>query len=91
MGFGSQFTQHIQAIDIRQHDVQHHNVTIVGQRQCQSVMAIGGLAHAETLGCQILRQQFPEFVIVFNQQYPVLHIRFSPVARQQSNTAPGHG
>ncbi len=59
MRLAPKLPQNIQTIDIGQHDIEHHNVTILAQSESQSITTIGGLTHTEALAGKVTGQQLP--------------------------------
>ena len=60
--------ENLEAVDARQHDIEHHQVDAGLQRLLQTAVAFVGRLHGEALAAQEFAEQRGEFGIVIDQQ-----------------------
>jgi hypothetical protein len=64
----SQFAQHVEAADARQHHVENQDLEIVRLQLFQRLASVVHALHVEVLGVQILGEHLTEFAVIVDQQ-----------------------
>src|ERR1700677_2933317 len=68
----SQFAQHVEAADARQHHVENQNFELAGLQYFQGVAAVVHALDLEVLGVQVFGEHLTKFAVVVDQQNPRL-------------------